>query len=172
MTQPHTAINERRKHMALFSEDDKYFDLAKEVFIEFARFEYCLKVTGYLVTRDGDAKPNWDEFSNCSEMKELFDEIKSEDAKTCGAMRYILDNPPKQQIAKDGNLDWLKKQSASCSQEYFGAVRRVRNNLFHGGKFNGHFLDPERSAKLLEGVLCVLKCARDRHAEIEDAYKG
>lgn len=156
--------------MALLSEDDKYYDFAKEVFIEFARFEYCLKATGFLKNNSELAESNWDKFSNCTEMKKFFGDIKSKSATTCCSMHYILKNPPKKQIVKDGRLSWGTPPCINSSQCYFGAVRRVRNNLFHGGKFNSHFFEPERSAKLLKGVLCVLKCARQRHNGIAEAY--
>lgn len=161
----------RSEKVVLSSQENSYFQLAQKVFIEFARFEYCLKVSGFLKTQDGYAEPDWDAFSNCCQMKQLFNEIKSENATTCDKMRYIFEQPPKKQIVKKGCLMWDNTPPlVVSSQDYFGAVRRVRNNLFHGGKFNGEFFNPERSEKLLEAVLCVLKCAREHHTDIAEAY--
>lgn len=151
-------------------EQDQYFQLAKKVFIEFARFEYCIKVSGFLKTPNGQAEPDWDAFANCSEIKNLFKEINDSPTTPCSKMRYLLDNPPKKQVAENGVLSWKAAPHISSSQGYFGAVRRVRNNLFHGGKFNGSFFEPDRSANLLEAVLCVLKAARERHEKIMEAY--
>jgi len=164
-------MKERSEKVVPSSQEDSYFHLAQRVFIEFARFEYCLKVSGFLKTGDGKADPDWDAFSNCCEMKQLFEEIRSGNATACDKMRYILERPPKKQIAQSGRLMWDDPPPpVDSSQDYFGAVRRVRNNLFHGGKFNSEFFEPERSAKLLEAVLCVLKCARERHTKIAEAY--
>lgn len=149
---------------------DQYFELASEVFIEFARFEYCLKMSGFLRSLDGNAEPDWDTFSNCDEIKKLFKEIKNGSATACNKMHYILTEPPKKQIVKGGILEWEQAPEISNSQEYFAAVRRVRNNLFHGGKFNGVFFEPERSANLLEAVMCSLRTARKRHPGIMKAY--
>jgi hypothetical protein len=151
-------------------EDDPYFKLAQQVFIEFARFEYCLKVSGFLRLSDGPASPDWDSFAHCGEMRQLFEDIKSDDAIPCQKLRYLLDRPPKKQAAASGRLHWEEAPRIASSQDYFGALKRVRNNLFHGGKFNGEFFEPERSAKLLEAVLCVLKTARERHPKIAEAY--
>lgn len=150
--------------------NDHYFQLAKQVFIEFARFEYCLKISGYLKNNDGPAEPGWDKFSNCCEMKELFENIKYNCAGVCKNMIYLMENPPKRQFAKNGRLSWERAEEIRSSQEYFAAVRRVRNNLFHGGKFNGAFFEPERSERLLQAVLSVLKAARDRHEQVAAAY--
>lgn len=149
---------------------DLDFKLAQEVFIEFARFEYCLKASGFLKNCNGPAKPDWDSFSNCCEIKKLFKEINDETAISCTKMRYLLKYPPKKQIANKGILSWEKAPDISSSQDYFGAVKRVRNNLFHGGKFNGTFFEPDRSKNLLEAVLCILEVARQRHKRIGDAY--
>ena len=152
-------------------DQDQSFRIAIEVFIEFARFEYCLKASGFLKTQNGPAEPNWDKFANCTEIKELFDKIQSEPEASDCKMRYLLDKPPKQQIAGDDGLSWNKTNIITKSQDYFVAVRRVRNNLFHGGKFNGNFFEPQRSVELLEAVLCVLKAARDSHQDIKNAYE-
>ena len=49
-------------------------------------------------------------------------------------------------------------------------VRRVRNNLFHGGKFNEHWFAPERSQKLLESSLIILYHCLDLSAPVKEAY--
>jgi hypothetical protein len=50
-------------------------------------------------------------------------------------------------------------------------VRRVRNNLFHGGKFNGHWFQPERSEQLITASLVVIHAFRG-HGELNKAYLG
>ena len=38
----------------------------------------------------------------------------------------------------------------------------IRNNLYHGAKFNGTWFDPERSKLLLSNALLVLETYKDR----------
>lgn len=41
-------------------------------------------------------------------------------------------------------------------QALFGHIRRIRNNLHHGAKFNGTWFVPERSQKLISSALEIL----------------
>jgi len=50
-------------------------------------------------------------------------------------------------------------------------VRRVRNNLFHGGKFNGRWFEPERSAELLIHCLTILNACLEVSPEVGEAYR-
>ena len=49
-------------------------------------------------------------------------------------------------------------------------VCRVRNNLFHGGKFNGHWFEPQRSDELLSHALVILAACVSNHEKVHDAY--
>src|SRR3546814_18633912 len=44
-------------------------------------------------------------------------------------------------------------------------VRRVRNNLFHGGKFNGRWFEPQRSEQLLKHSLTILRACLAARSE-------
>ena len=88
-------------------DQDQVFRLAIEVFIEFARFEYCLKASGFLKKLDGPkkgAEPDWDEFANEPEIKALFNKIKKGPEASDCKMRYLLKNPPKQKTVKKSSL--------------------------------------------------------------------
>lgn len=54
------------------------------------------------------------------------------------AIEYILKEPPKKQFIVNGSIEWrdIAPQSNSNAEILFQYIRRVRNNLFHGGKFN------------------------------------
>lgn len=51
-------------------------------------------------------------------------------------------------------------------------IRRVRNNLFHGGKFNGEWFEPERSEALMRNALIILRACGESHHEVSKAYGG
>lgn len=127
--------------------------LAFEFFKLFARYEYALKVMKYTKTENGPAEANWDKFSNeigCNIFTIDKDELKV-------AIKYLFDQPPKKQIVKNGELDWEHVNGSDTSpQALFSHIRRVRNNLYHGGKFNGRWFAPERSKELISHSLTVL----------------
>ena len=60
----------------------------------------------------------------------------------------------------------------SLAKFLFLLIRRVRNNLFHGGKFNGKWFEPERSEALLQHGLVILRHCGTRHSEVSKAYSG
>lgn len=51
-------------------------------------------------------------------------------------------------------------------------IRRVRNNLFHGGKFAGQWFDPDRSKALLEASVLLLGHFITIDGEVHAAYHG
>jgi len=132
-------------------------DLATELFGFIARCEYALKASGYLMHAEGKAQPNWDRFAG--EIGEAL--LAIEDSELQLAHSYLLEHPPKKQIVHEGMLDWeeSKESNQPKGQRLFGHIRQVRNNLFHGGKFNGRWFEPQRSKELIESSLIVLRRA-------------
>ncbi len=110
-------------------------DLIDEFFYTFMHFEYALKsVPKYLGGNLdlGDAKAEWDDFSR--DVTPIFDKNKSKEIQE--ATDFLLGNPPKKQINDHRNLRFipaLPPGSDTCKLSIY--IRRVRNNLFHGGKF-------------------------------------
>lgn len=112
-------------------------NLAMEMFSTFARFEYSLKAAKFH-KGDGDAEANWRKFAESVPL--IFD--NPSEAEVREAVDYILSHPPKKQTIVNGLLTWSDSVSQTnlLSDRILIYVRRVRNNLFHGGKFNGHWL--------------------------------
>lgn len=142
--------------------------LAVRLFKEFSRFEYALKATTFH-SGNGDAKPDWRRFA--LSVEEVLARPTNEPLR--GAVEYILSHPPKKQVIRNGFLDWEDSAPSTDSQadRIRLYVRRVRNNLFHGGKFNGRWLAPERSEALLRHSLVILKACRAASHEIAQAYQ-
>lgn len=141
--------------------------LANKLFREFARFEYSLKAAGFH-GGDGDAKPDWRSFSKS--IPNLFNNIT--DDKLAEAVDYFRQYPPKKQIIKDEHLQWddSDPQTDLETDSILTYVRRVRNNLFHGGKFNGRWFEPQRSEELLRYSLTILEACRRASSDVNNAY--
>lgn len=85
----------------------------------------------------------------------------------------MLRHPPKKQVYVDDALQWrvVSPKAKNENDLIFLYVRRVRNNLFHGGKFNGRFFDPERSRELLEYSITILMAAIVMSPLMLEAYE-
>jgi hypothetical protein len=141
--------------------------LAFEFFREFARCEYCLKAAG-LRENTRDAKANWSAFA--AEVEEIFDTPASHELRR--AIEYLVNHPPKKQIIHGGLLEWDERlpDYKSKAELVLRLVCRIRNNLFHGGKFNGHWFMPQRSEELMVHGLIVLKACVQNHQQVREAY--
>ena len=113
--------------------------LAVEMFRIFSRAEYALKASGFH-NGEGDAKANWDAFALA--LLDFFGSPATEELSN--SINYLLDNPPNKQIVNDGKIQWNTSlpQENNDAIKLFIFIRRERNNLFHGGKFNGHWFSP------------------------------
>jgi len=141
--------------------------LAFEFFREFSRCEYCLKAVGYRqATRD--AKPDWNALAR--QLESVF--LAPTAPELVAAVTYFLENPPKKQIVEDGALGWEDRlpDYESQAELLLLLVSRVRNNLFHGGKFNGRWFEPERSEDLLAHGLAILAACTENDELMNEAY--
>ena len=123
----------------------------------FARFEYALKRSGYASGTEKEVRADWDAFALT--LKILPDqEIQA--VLTAGEL--LLNNPPQKQVLIAGSLDWKDgiPEGQADVQKILIYVRRVRNNLFHGGKFlvpTGPVDEPARNQALIDSSLAVLQ---------------
>jgi hypothetical protein len=145
-------------------------DLAFCFFKLFAQYEYALKAMQYARSgAGGQAEPEWDRFSN--EIGRLV--MKKPNGELLDAINYLFDHPPKKQILNDGVLSWQNVNTAKRSpQILFFHIRRVRNNLYHGGKFNGRWFDPDRSVELISKSLLVLQTLQAQNDQLAEAIHG
>lgn len=136
----------------------------------FAQYEYALKAMQYARSgAGGQAEPEWDRFSN--EIGRLV--MEEPDGELLDAINYLFDYPPKKQALNDGVLSWQNVDTAERSpQILFSHIRRVRNNLYHGGKFNGRWFDPDRSEELISKSLLVLQTLQSQHDQLAEAIHG
>lgn len=89
------------------------------------------------------------------------------------ACDYILNNPPKKQYIINNVLKWkdCKIDGGTEIQRLNQYIRRIRNNLFHGGKFNNDNI-PEisRNSILMTSALVVLNNWLDLHGEVRELF--
>ncbi|EGW98081.1 hypothetical protein ECSTECEH250_0538 [Escherichia coli STEC_EH250] len=97
-----------------------------------------------------------------------------EDPELKAAIEYFLNFPPKKQVVNDGVLAWDQTpiEEKIIAKKILILIRRVRNNLFHGGKFNGEWFEPERSEALMRNALIILRACGESHHEVSKAYGG
>ncbi len=135
--------------------DPQGLKLINRFFLVFARFEGSLKHSGFVI--DGShVQPNWNSFEK--EIKDKFDSTTNEELKI--AVDYLLDNPPRIQIIKVSKLAWKDRKwpKGTPAINILGqCLRDIRNNLFHGSKFEGNFEpDLSRNYILINSALVVI----------------
>lgn len=121
----------------------------------FARYESSLKERDFFTSNRGKLIVDWDRFANEVIGPDFLENLGD----NRHAAEYILENPPKKQTVNDqGKIIWSEvPNNEKCVQILFAHISRVRNNLYHGAKFNGTWFDPERSQELLTKGLIVLE---------------
>ena len=141
---------------------------AADMFRLFARFEYALKAAGFH-RGDGNAEADWRTFAES--LNGLFEAI--EDPALGEAVDYFRAHPPKKQVIRDGLLEWDERQPQTDleADRILLYVRRVRNNLFHGGKFNGRWFAPERSDILLRHSMTILHACLAASPAVREAFE-
>lgn len=139
---------------------------------EFARMEYALKAAGYLVREVGRAEPNWDAFANSITDDLLL--LRQKDGRVAAAIDRMIARPPRQQMAGPEGLYWQEPSAPRSNDDMVWVllcVRRVRNNLFHGGKFNERWFEPQRSSVLIQDSLILLRACRQVSEDVAAAFE-
>src|SRR5262245_56862424 len=146
--------------------------LACEFLAIFARLEYALKAGGFAKGDAGYVEPRWDDFDLSIDAR--FNGLKSDDLKH--AVDYLLAQPPKKQVLVGNRIEWRDAPpdaGLSTTKRVLLMVRRVRNNLFHGGKF----LPPEggdngRDERLVRHSLVVLTACIPLEPRVANAFEN
>ncbi|HBP30920.1 MAG: hypothetical protein ACTIKR_11520 [Advenella sp.] len=125
----------------------------------FARSEYALKCAGFARGNASTVEANWDEFSKAIDWH--FRRVSDTELKD--AVNFLLTDPPRKQILKEGSVIWKDSPPAKGllkTQKTLLMVRRIRNNLFHGAKIwspEYRNIDRDRDIRLVQAGLTVLK---------------
>lgn len=140
--------------------------LLLDFFLTFAHFEFALKNSGFFVKRreaslSYEARPDWNSFARS--LKDLFRTDMTPRLRK--ASDHLLYNPPGREVVVGDTLGWdntAEDESLSEIERLLLYVRRIRNNLFHGGTFSAlPGLETERNSALVEDSLVILReCLR------------
>ena len=150
-------------------------ELVLEFFAEFSAFECALK-QAHFVKGDqyNNAVPDWDGFADT-----LTGQLAAiTDREFINAKSYLLQEPPKKQMftKSDKSVGWEKnsKRSKESDERYLlRLVRDVRNNLFHGGKYQAEIVDGValRNSELLKACLTILDKCRSLNAGVGNFFE-
>src|SRR5688572_11276299 len=139
-------------------------DLVFKFFTIFTLFEYALKNTGFcFVGRNGEAQPDWEGFAY--RIHGQFDPQGTPELVT--AVNYMLNRPVMKQVVDHSALVFIRRlRPPGMNDTVWLAVliRGVRNNLFHGGKWE---FDPTRDPKLLSHSLTILEVWAQLNPDVE-----
>lgn len=148
--------------------------LAMDFFVVFSRFECALKRSGqYAIGDDSKVEPDWDGFAR-DLGPAFFKEVIGQEIAP-----VLIGKPPKKQIKlADGSLGWKDVGTVNNTTDLFLAIRRARNNLAHGAKYQdggaGHadFVEgSERDDVLLGQALGVLAAALKARPDIHRFFQ-
>lgn len=147
-------------------------ELACEFLAVFARMEYALKATRFVVGNGGSVSASWDRFAN--EADEDFHAEVNKDL--ADAVDYLWNHPPRKQIlAEDGWVKFTDFEFDTAQrklQQVLLMVRTVRNNLFHGGKhLPGGEAEPGRNEALVRSSLVVLRVCAQLVPDVRESYE-
>ena len=131
------------------------------------RLEFALKDAGYCAPGNcGAAEVEWDRYAKEKLGVAFWTRIKG-----CSQIKVLIDSPPKKQVIDAAKtLKWAGVGAVMSIQELVGAVRRVRNNLFHGGKSGDP--DSDRNAELFEATLFVIDQILQEDSELQVIFSG
>ena len=138
-------------------------------FVNFSRFEYALKRAGFVTSGEyHSAKANWRGFAE--KVSVGLGDVTEEEFKN--AKSYLIKHPPRRQVFRDHSIRWEANgrwNKESEGQYLLRLVRDVRNNLFHGGKYDNESVDDQslRNSELLSASLTIL----DWCLKLEDRVK-
>jgi hypothetical protein len=132
-------------------------NLINEFFVTFSRFESALKASGFANGDIDRVNPNWDTFT--ASIIVSFNNIERTES-VSNAIVYLTNNSPRVQNYENGQLGWRERdfhQKDPLINRISLSIRDIRNNLFHGGKFNGVYQkDVSRNFILLKHSIEIL----------------
>ncbi len=130
--------------------------------VAFALFEHALKET-FPAPSKRVARANWEAFE-----KSLPDLAENASPKLQGAISYVCNEPPKKQCVQNGRVVFTKATlTGTGNAAICEALRRIRNNLFHGGK--QPYTDRDR--QLVEAGLEIIEGYVQNSRRVQGAFK-
>lgn len=124
--------------------DEETRNLLLRFFIDFARFEYAMKTSGFEKNANGYLKPDYSKLKNSMQKKPLPNSIKKDH-------QYLWNSPPQRRVSVE---QWDSEVTGEEWDFIIDCIKTVRNNLFHGEKFP---FDTDRDVELICHCSVVLR---------------
>jgi len=136
-----------------------------EFFGVFSRFEFALKESYFLIPGKIRAEPDWRRFGRQAGQWLVVPPRSDLE----GAIAYLNDDAPLVQTREDG---WQSKalHGDTAVARALDAARRVRHNLFHGGKHTPHSPDG-RDEKLVRCALAILMACLEQNEDLRAIFE-
>lgn len=115
------------------------------------RLEYALKAGGFTRMNARRLEICWERFANERLRSAFFEKIRD----SAKATTLISKPPSHQALDADGCLTFRPAAHVTSLQELIAALRRVRNNLFHGGKSGD--VDHDRNDMFIREAMHVIR---------------
>ncbi len=138
----------------------------------FARCECALKRSGFVRPGShGQAEADWDVYADSISTRlaglDAADYVEARD--------NLLSNPPMRLCLDNHQLSWLpnpRRERETDASYLLRVVRDVRNNLFHGGKYeSGQVTELVRDRLLIESAIVVLEASADLNESIRTVFE-
>lgn len=143
--------------------------LVCEFFATFARFEYAMKGSNYCTSdRWDNAVPDWQKLQR--DLGPRLENVPGGDL--TDVMKLLLGSPPRIQKFQNGHPDFVEVplNGGSDGAKALEAAKRVRNNLFHGGK-HGRHATPDRDTQLVAASLQLLLRCLELDNDLRGVYE-
>lgn len=146
-------------------EQQEIEQLACDFFILFSKFEYALKQLGHFKAysvKDPRVTLQWSDFEKRKEVKAALDAAPKD---VQNAINFLVKTPACRQIVKNGKVTWEDRPNPD-TKTVIEVIKTVRNNLCHGGKYDGQWAPPfaqgSGSKQHLKNSITVLNHIRDK----------
>jgi hypothetical protein len=145
-------------------------ELMTKFFVIFSRFECALKASNFANGDENKVSANWKGF--ISSIRHSFNVNRTPELRS--AVDYLIQYPPKIQNYIDGHLGWRDRvfhENNTDIEKLSLSIRDIRNNLFHGGKFDGNYQeDVSRNYILLESSILIINEWLSLNATVESNF--
>lgn len=132
----------------------------------FSRMEFALKASiKYAIGNEKGVSADWDKFA-----KDYESFVEKDDSKLIEAIDYLFNAAPNKQVLEDNELKFIPTENTEgkTTKQLLILVRRVRNNLFHGGKY--HPNDEGRDELLIVYTLKILEMCVKLDSDVYSLY--
>jgi len=144
-------------------QSEPYQTIAFRFVFVFSRYEFALKMAGFIRRKEGPLEACWDSYAQCLP---ILSEANNRDLND--AVSQLFDRPPRIQRRYGDSTAWCAREAGDHNNAtLFQFIRDIRNNLFHGGKVP---FREGRDDELLRSSLVILSECLPINKAVYDAF--